>query len=613
MKRSVLVVFLIVLAGAVCAQRTPAPPPLPAFVSLSLVPSVTTPFGSDGTLGGGLSQRQCFGQGWDATLSCTYHPRPVPLYVGVTLGYAWVPWADWRSSGLSPLEAWYRDPGNSAITATSMYQAGLVAGIQLDILDTAGIRAFGSAGYSYNVQSRNAGASGTPFAGAGAELFWTFVPSLSLTAGVNARRFFNMYDEMAMTLGLSYNLQAGRTAVKPATRRAAPLQARSSRSQTRPEGPIVEKLSHFLTPRHPAVLLLSRHISSSIAPGVNKAIDRNLQAAIGIHEALRLLGIASVSPPTASYSFAARDGTTPETVRLPLQTLKDRCGDSGELSILYCSLLGSAQVDTAFVLVPGHMFIAFALAARPDEARRMFGGGDGLVFRDGKAWIPLEVTEREESFLAAWQTGAKEWQKAKKQAHFYPVRSAGSSGPVGSSGSESAPLPDPAQLAASFQQEAVQLLARDTRTREGEPVAAGPPGAEKAARLNALGLMYARYDLPDKAEAQFLAALESGEYAPALVNLGNLRLHAKRLPEARGFYQRAAAAAPNDPVVLLGLARCNHEMRDYDLAKKQYGELQKRNPALAAQYSYLLLRGEWAEAEAEAKGVKDVMVWDEEK
>lgn len=612
MKKTALLALLIVLAGAVSAERTPAPPPSPAYLSLSIVPSVTTPFGVDGSLGGGLSARQCFGQGWDVTLSCSYHPRPVPLYVGVTLGYAWVPYADWPSSGGNPFEAWYRDPGNSAITATSMYQAGLLAGIQLDIFDTAGIRTFGSAGCSYNVRSRNAGRSGTPFVGAGAELFWTFIPSLSLTAGVHARRFFDMYDEMAATLGLSYNLLAGRMAVKPAAPRAAPLQSPSSRAQTRPREPIAERLSHSLTPRHPAVLLLSRHISSSIEPGMNRALDRNLQSAIGIHHALRLLGIAFVSP-TASYTTASNDTAMPGTAKLPLRTLQDGGGDCSDLSVLYCSLLGSAKVDTAFIAVPGHVFMAFALAARPDEARRMVGRGDKLLFRDGKAWVPVEVTEREGSFLAAWQTGAKEWQKAKKLARFSPVRNVGSNEPAASARSDSPPLPDTARLAAGFQQEVVQLLAQDIRTQDGDLMAAANVSGEKAARLNAMGLLFARADLFEKAETQFLAAVETGEYAPSLVNLGNLRLRNGLLTEAMAYYQRAAAAAPNDPVVLLGLARCHHELRNYDLSKQEYGELQKRSPALAAQFSYLLLQGEWAEAEAEAKGVKDVIVWDEAK
>jgi hypothetical protein len=66
--------------------------------------------------------------------------------------------------------------------------------------------------------------------------------------------------------------------------------------------------------------------------------------------------------------------------------------------------------------------MAFTLATSEDEARKTFSHAEELIFRDGKVWVPIEVTEREGSFLTAWQEGAKEWLKARKQAHFHPVR-----------------------------------------------------------------------------------------------------------------------------------------------------------------------------------------------
>jgi tetratricopeptide (TPR) repeat protein len=131
--------------------------------------------------------------------------------------------------------------------------------------------------------------------------------------------------------------------------------------------------------------------------------------------------------------------------------------------------------------------------------------------------------------------------------------------------------------------------------------------------LNALGVLYARYDLLEKAEVQFQAALETSEYAPALVNQGNLRLRGKLIEEALGFYQRAATVAPHDPAVLLGLARSNHELGNYSLVKEECNELQMRSPELAVLFSYLRLQGEEAARAAEANVVKDIMVWGEEK
>jgi hypothetical protein len=205
-----------------------------------------------------------------------------------------------------------------------------------------------------------------------------------------------------------------------------------------------------------------------VEPNMNPAIDKNLQVAIGFHEALRLLGIAYVTPPLASYATASKNKTALGSVKCPLQTLQDRSGDCSDLSILSISLLESMQVETAFVTIPGHVFIAFALASSEEEARKTFSHAEEPIFRDGKVWVPIDVTEREASFLTAWQAGAKEWRKARKQAHFYPIQAGRNLEEPVDSAWNSAELPplDPAQVAQNFQQEVDRIAAWEIQEEE---------------------------------------------------------------------------------------------------------------------------------------------------
>ena len=240
-----------------------------------------------------------------------------------------------------------------------------------------------------------------------------------------------------------------------------------------------------------------------------------------------------------------------------------------------------------------------------------------FIFRDGKVWVPVEVTERDGPFLKAWQEGAKEWREnlLKKQADFYPVRDAWKTyEPVNypGMGSQSA-MPDQARVVKDFEQDKMGLIAREISDKETGLLAAASRSNNSPKSVNSLGVLYARYDLSDKAEAKFQAAVKTSEYVPALVNLGNLRFRDGKTDDALAFYERAFKQEPHDPLVLLGLARANHELQNYGTVNKEYDELRTLSPELADQFAYLRLQGEESTRAAEASQVVGVVVWAEEK
>ncbi|GAG87566.1 unnamed protein product [marine sediment metagenome] len=80
-------------------------------------------------------------------------------------------------------------------------------------------------------------------------------------------------------------------------------------------------------------------------------------------------------------------------------------------STLIDGLFESVGIETAFVTVPGHIFIGLSLDIDPEESEDHFTSIDDLIFKAGKTWLPVEVTKIEEGFLQAWQTGAKQWRE----------------------------------------------------------------------------------------------------------------------------------------------------------------------------------------------------------
>jgi Tfp pilus assembly protein PilF len=77
------------------------------------------------------------------------------------------------------------------------------------------------------------------------------------------------------------------------------------------------------------------------------------------------------------------------------------------------------------------------------------------------------------------------------------------------------------------------------------------------------------------------------------------------------YYNRAYAKDPENPRVLLQVARVNHNLENYATVEKLYAELKARDPSLARRFAYLDLKGEDATRAANVAGVNGVIVWEE--
>jgi tetratricopeptide (TPR) repeat protein len=712
--------LLILLSLAAFPESPPAPPSL---FSLSLTPDFSLPLGRDTSL---------FSLGAGAQLAAEYRMPFLPLFfVGGEAGFSFVP--------------------VQAATSMSLLSGGITTGVRFDVLENVALKVTAAGGYFFGSLNNGSGSGSNPFASIGVDVGWQFMPSLSAGLGAAYRNFFGLYNDMAVSVGISYIFPSGGSSGQPAvqqkplpekpqplkeTTKAPPQQTvpverdkgvaiynlsfnkvfpifhafydsnpigkltlRNTDSSTATDitlslyikaymdapktcvtipalkpgeqrdidllalfrndileitqttkvaGEIAlsytrngkpttaskvetvtvydrnamswddnQKAAAFVTPKEPVVMFYSNNINAVIKDKMNRVLDRNLQTAIAFHDALRLNGISYVSPPLTSYAVVSQDKQAVDSLKFPRETMSYRSGDCSDLSILYCSLLESVQIETAFITVPGHIFMAFALAATEDEARKTFTRTDELIFQQGKVWVPVEVTERTGTFLTAWAEGAKEWREnvVKKQADFYPVRTAWKTYEAvffPGTGAQP-PLPDSTKMLKDFQGDLASLIDREISNREAElrSTITRNPGSTRA--VNALGLLYARYGINDKAEAQFSKVLDKTDYVPALINMGNLFFLRQNYERALLFYTRAYKQAPKDPTVLLCMARANHELQNYGEVKKEFSTLRTINPDLASQFSYLDLQGDEATRAAEVSHARDIVLWQEGK
>jgi Tetratricopeptide repeat len=376
------------------------------------------------------------------------------------------------------------------------------------------------------------------------------------------------------------------------------------------------RVAAFITAKEPAVLDFSKNVLATVGSRLPPAIDRNLLMGMAIHDALVLKGVAYSPDPARPYSETSKDKSTVDFLQFPRQTLDYRAGDCDDLTILSCALMESIDVQTAFITVPGHIFMALALRMGEEDARKTLLDPDSAIYRDGKVWIPVEITETQGDFLDAWLLGAKEWKEnaGKGTANFYTTADSWAAyEPVGLPGSSSSGAPPAeASLTDRFQKDLSRYVDHEIAPRVTVLQAEIKSSGGSSRSVNKLGVLFARYGQGDKAEQQFLSILGKEEFPPALTNLGNLALMKGDAARAITYYGRAYRKDAGNPSALVGLAKAYSLRGDSVQASSWYQKLQAVAPDLAEKYAYLMETGISGTRAGQAGALAGGVEWAEE-
>jgi tetratricopeptide (TPR) repeat protein len=324
-----------------------------------------------------------------------------------------------------------------------------------------------------------------------------------------------------------------------------------------------------------------------------------------------------VIDPTTPYIEFSKNKQAIDFLQFPRQTLEYRAGDCDDLSILYSALLESVGIETAFITIPEHMLMAFSANMSPEEARKSFSRADELIFRDNKTWIPVEVTALKGGFLRAWQIGAQQWRDglSKKKEGFFPTHDSWKVfEPVGLPGVTGViEIPERDHVKRRYDEEVQRYIERTIYPEAAQIQAEIKNSGGDPLYINKLGVLYARYGLLGDAEREFKRALSKNKgYAASLINLGNIHFLQKDMEGALKYYERASESQPENPKVVLSIARAHHALENYGMVRRSYERLMVLDPLLARQFSYLGLKGEEAIRAAEIAEVREIVVWDEE-
>ena len=373
-----------------------------------------------------------------------------------------------------------------------------------------------------------------------------------------------------------------------------------------------QKAASFITPRDPTVLLFSKNVISILREFDSSPINQNFRTAVGIFETLKHYGMNYAIDPNSSYIELSGNMAAIDFLQFPSQSLTYRAGDCDDLSILFSALLESLNIETAFITIPGHIYMAFSLGLDERDAKKEFTHTDDFIFIENEegiteAWVPVEITLVTDGFNEAWETGARQWRDAssKGQAAFFPVRTAWKRyEPVSISGT-ALPLlfPSTEAILASYRENMDVFVKREVQEKADYYFGKIRERGDSAQIRNRIGILYARYGMYEEAERQFLIAADRDkEYVAPMINLGNIFYLNRDYEEALSWYEMAEREDPEDSVVLAGLARSRYELAQFDRAREDYRRLAQISPEVAEKYAYL---GQASETYARASAARD--------
>lgn len=370
------------------------------------------------------------------------------------------------------------------------------------------------------------------------------------------------------------------------------------------------KAAAFISGRDPLVLRLARNITSVTSGRGPQAVNDNFRKAFALLTSLAAHGVRYEIDPNSAYAELSQSAAVVDYLQFPSQTLDYRAGDCDDLSVLYASLLESVAVPAALITIPGHLYTAFDLGMTEEEAAATFNSMSDLIVREGRVWVPVETTLLQEGFLRAWGVGASQWREASERGVAELIEVQAAQSVYGATWFDSSDVavefPDAEAVAVSYERDVEQFV-----RREVDPIVA--PLRERVASRpspsleNRIGTVYARYGLFNEAERWFRDAARD-DYPPALVNLGNLSYLGGDLRAAERYYSAAGELAPDDPDVLIGLARTQFELEQFEEARESYELAAVIAPVRAEPFNYIVGGGSDAARASNAQR-RTIMQW----
>jgi tetratricopeptide (TPR) repeat protein/DNA-binding beta-propeller fold protein YncE len=342
----------------------------------------------------------------------------------------------------------------------------------------------------------------------------------------------------------------------------------------------------FVTPKDDTLRDYVRQVVNEFRPDPGPLNDK-LVSAMAYFSSLTASGTSYIIDPNTPFTELRDDQI--DYVQFPRETLRLKSGDCDDLSVLISAGLENLGINTAFIEVPGHLFMMFDTGIAAEDAGLISQDSSLLAIKDGNVWIPIEATMVNSSFTEAWAEGGRKYHAALAEntlgiidlneawAQYKPVtlRKA----------NYSIALPDSSRTHSLVKREKSLLLSKsiDRLVLPYQTMVASNP-KNIAARMQ-IAILYARYGLYEDAEIAFEALSELAPDDSAVYsNQGNLYFLQEDYKKAIDNYTRAASLDSEDGGILINLSMAEYKAGNLSQATASYKQAKQLNSALAQDY-----------------------------
>jgi len=354
------------------------------------------------------------------------------------------------------------------------------------------------------------------------------------------------------------------------------------------------RLVSFITQGAGPVNDFARRSNEFFSRVPSNALHENLSTALKLYTVLNGMHLAYLPDPELSYTSVSTNTNLIDFLQYPGETLVRKLGDCDDLVTLYCALLENSGVSTAFIDVPGHIFMAIDLKMNPEDAKSLGYNPKDIIEYQGKAWLPIETTLIGSApFAQAWEKAATRYYQEISKGQFPDIVTLQDARKVYRPSSFiPGNLPAFSPDDQKWTQEYIQQMQLIFGKLNGSSLAIMKGQYQNEPTnvyiKNKYAVLLAQIGQWDESQRILEEAMRLSPENPALYNnLGNIAFQQNKFKSAIDYYEKSYNFDKSDIQTLINLSKATLAINDKIAARKWFDLAVSINSTIATHYKQL--------------------------